>query len=74
MPILSPLIGFDKMEIQNLAEKIGTYEISIIPDSGCSAAPKHPETNAVLVKVQKAQEDIEMDDLLDESFKTIKKI
>jgi len=74
IPILSPLIGFDKMEIQGMAEKIGTYEISILPDGGCSAAPKHPETNAVLGKVLQAQDDIVMDEQLEKSFKTVKRI
>ncbi len=72
MPILSPLIGLDKVEIQKIAEKIGTYDISILPDSGCSAAPKHPETNAVLGKVLQVQEDIQMKDELEEIFKLLK--
>ena len=67
MPILSPLIGLDKIEISEIAEKIGTYTISIFPESGCSAAPKHPETNAVLEKVLEVQENIEIDKELDNS-------
>jgi thiamine biosynthesis protein ThiI len=73
MPVLSPLIGFDKMEIQDIAEKIGTYNISIIPDGGCSAVPKHPETNSVLGKVLQAQEDIQMKDEMDKIFQSLEK-
>jgi thiamine biosynthesis protein ThiI len=62
MPVLSPLIGLDKTEISEIAEKIGTFPISTLPDSGCKAAPKHPETNAVLEKVLEVQKEIEMDD------------
>ena len=62
MPVLSPLIGLDKTEISEMAEKIGTFPISTLPDSGCSAAPKHPETNAVLEKVLEVQGEIEMED------------
>ncbi|MCE5214467.1 MAG: tRNA 4-thiouridine(8) synthase ThiI [Methanobacterium sp.] len=72
MPILSPLIGLDKVEIQNIAEKIGTYKISIIPDGGCSAVPKHPETNAVLEIVIQAQQEIKMDDHLEKVFKNLR--
>ncbi len=61
MPVLSPLIGLDKTEISEIAEKIGTFPISTLPDSGCKAAPKHPETNAVLEKVLEVQKEIEMD-------------
>ncbi len=59
MPVLSPLIGLDKVEIENIGKKIGTYDISIIPDSGCSAVPKHPETNAELPKVLEALQKID---------------
>ena len=71
MPILSPLIGLDKIEISEMAEKIGTYTISILPESGCSAAPKHPETNAVLEKVLEVQEDIEIDKELAKVISTL---
>jgi thiamine biosynthesis protein ThiI len=55
------LIGFDKIEITEMAEKIGTYEISILPDSDCSAAPRYPETSAELEKVIEAQKKIGME-------------
>jgi len=74
MPVLSPLIGLDKTEISEIAEKIGTFPISILPDSGCSAAPKHPETNAVLEKVLEVQEEIEMDKELAKVISSIHKI
>ena len=74
MPILSPLIGLDKKEISDLAEKIGTFEISILPDAECSAAPKHAETNAVLEKVLEVQEDIEMDDELAKVLSSLNRI
>lgn len=43
-PIFRPLIGFNKIEIIDLAKKIGTHDISVIPhDDACSLfAPKHP--------------------------------
>lgn len=43
--IISPLIGFDKQEIVDLAKKIGTYEISIQPYGDCCSfyIDKHPE-------------------------------
>ncbi|MGZ4857034.1 MAG: tRNA uracil 4-sulfurtransferase ThiI [Methanobacteriaceae archaeon] len=59
MPVLSPLIGLDKVEIANIGKKIGTFDISILPDSGCSAAPRHPETNAELPRVLETLEKID---------------
>jgi thiamine biosynthesis protein ThiI len=74
MPVLSPLIGLDKTEISEMAEKIGTFPISTLPDSGCSAAPKHPETNAVLEKVLEVQDKIEMDEELAKVISSLHKI
>lgn len=64
MSILSPLIGMDKVEIENMAKKIGTYEISIIQDGGCSAVPRYPETNAEISRVLDAQEAVGVDNEL----------
>ncbi|MDY4518417.1 MAG: tRNA uracil 4-sulfurtransferase ThiI [Candidatus Spyradocola sp.] len=46
MPVFRPLIGFDKIEIMDYAEKIGTYETSILPYEDCCTifTPKHPQT------------------------------
>ena len=46
LPVYRPLIGFDKMEIVELAEKIGTYETSILPYEDCCTifVAKHPVT------------------------------
>ena len=74
MPILSPLIGLDKTEISEMGKDIGTFEISILPAGDCSAAPKHPETNAVLEKVLEVQKTIDMDEELVKIFETLKEI
>ncbi|AMK14725.1 tRNA uracil 4-sulfurtransferase ThiI [Methanobrevibacter olleyae] len=71
VPILSPLIGLDKVEISKIAEKIGTYEISKRDDGGCKAVPKYPETNADLELVKKVKNDIDQDEKLKEAFETI---
>ncbi|MCX6544866.1 MAG: tRNA 4-thiouridine(8) synthase ThiI [Acidobacteria bacterium] len=48
MPILRPLVGMDKEEIIVEAQRIGTYEISIVPDQDCCQlfTPRSPETHA----------------------------
>ena len=73
MPILSPLMGLDKVEIENLAKGIGTYPISIIPEKSCSAAPRHPETHADLEKVREAQDNLNMQSALDKLMMTSRK-
>lgn len=46
LPVLRPLIGFDKVEIERIAKQIGTYEISTRPGLCCTIAPKRPATYA----------------------------
>jgi len=57
MPILRPVIGDDKLEIVAVAKRIGTYEISILPDQDCCSlfVPKHPETKAKLPEVENSE-------------------
>ena len=46
IPVFRPLIGFDKQEIIDVAEKIGTFETSSLPYEDCCTVftPKHPAT------------------------------
>ena len=57
MPILRPVIGDDKIEITDLARRIGTFDISIQPDQDCCSlfVPKHPETKANLAEIEKSE-------------------
>ena len=71
VPVLSPLIGLDKVEITRIAEKIGTFEISKRDDGGCKAVPKYPETKADLELVKQVKEDINQEEELEKAFKTI---
>ena len=72
MPILSPLIGMDKVEIEDVAKKIGTYDLSIIPDSDCSAVPRYPETNAELPLVLEALKTINAEDEFEKAVNSVK--
>ena len=69
-PILRPLCGMNKEDIINLAQKIGTYEISIEPYDDCCSffVPSHPETKANLDHVIKAESAIDFGDLYDEAM------
>ena len=57
LPIFRPLIGMDKCEVISLAEKIGTYETSILPFQDCCTVftPKHPKTKPKLSEVVKQE-------------------
>ncbi|MCL2032331.1 MAG: tRNA 4-thiouridine(8) synthase ThiI [Methanomassiliicoccaceae archaeon] len=51
MPVVRPLIGYDKIEIEAVAKEIGTYDISIKRSVGCSIVPSKPVTEADLNKM-----------------------
>ncbi len=66
MPLLRPLIGFDKLEIINKAREINTYNISILPDQDCCSlfTPKHPATKAKLKDVLVEEEKLNVKELV----------
>ncbi len=71
LPILRPLIGFNKEEIITLAKQIGTYELSVQPFEDCCSlyVPQHPVTRADLNLIQDLEENWEFDGLLQEALK-----
>lgn len=72
IPVLSPLIGFDKIEIEEIGKKIGTFDISILPTADCTAVPKYPETNADLDKFLEVLEDINFEEEIKKVVSSIK--
>ncbi|MCK5491028.1 MAG: tRNA 4-thiouridine(8) synthase ThiI [Candidatus Pacebacteria bacterium] len=73
LPIFSPLIGMNKQEIINLAVKIETFEISIIPYQDCCSflIAKHPETKAKLEEIEKQEANLEIDTIIDKTLSEI---
>ena len=72
MPVFRPVIGFDKQEIVDVAERIGTFETSIQPFEDCCTifVAKHPVTKPRLNFIEKAEHRLtELDRLLDEAVK-----
>jgi thiamine biosynthesis protein ThiI len=66
MPVLRPLIGTDKDEIVAQAQRLSTYEISIIPDQDCCTlfTPRHPATKARLADVEHAEATLPIDEIV----------
>ena len=57
MPVYRPLIGFDKQEIIEVSERIGTYETSILPYEDCCTifVAKHPVTKPSLKIIRRSE-------------------
>lgn len=76
MPVLRPLIAFDKIDIIDIARKIDTYETSILPYEDCCTVflPKFPAIKPNLEKVKKAEAKLDVQSLTEEALKSIEKI
>ena len=68
-PIFRPLIGMDKIEITDIARKIGTFETSILPYEDCCTvfSPKHPRTKPHLEDVLKAESAFDFETLIEKA-------
>jgi tRNA uracil 4-sulfurtransferase len=66
LPILRPLVGMDKQEIIDQARRIGTFDISSIPDQDCCQlfVPKHPATKARFDEVEDAESNYDPKEML----------
>ncbi|MBI3609237.1 MAG: tRNA 4-thiouridine(8) synthase ThiI [Nitrospirae bacterium] len=73
LPVLRPLIGFDKEEIIDRAKTIGTYPVSIQPDQDCCRLfiPPHPSVAARLDDVLKAESKLDVHGLVKMGLETV---
>ena len=70
IPILRPLIGFDKEDIVRIAKEIATYGLSILPSNSCSAVPDKPVTQAKLDKILDEESKINIENLVKKAVET----
>ena len=66
MPVFRPLIGFDKLDIIRIAEKIDTYETSILPYEDCCTVftPRHPVTHPDLDSIRRGESAVDWEPLI----------
>ena len=76
MPIIRPVACLDKLEIIEIAKKIGTYETSILPFEDCCTifVPKHPVINPKLEKCVLAESKFNFNKMIDECIENIETI
>jgi len=70
MPVFRPLIGFDKLDIIEVANKIDTYNISIEPYEDCCTVflPKNPVTRPNIKKVLEEEKKLDIEGLIEEAL------
>src|SRR5690606_31763289 len=73
LPLLRPLVGMDKEEITADAQRIGTYEISIVPDEDCCTlfTPRFPSTRASREAVEAAETQLDVAGLVDAALAAV---
>ncbi len=69
LPVIRPVACLDKLEIIDIAKRIGTYETSILPYEDCCTIflPKHPVINPDLSKAIKYENSFDYATLIDEA-------
>ncbi|MBQ2265347.1 MAG: tRNA 4-thiouridine(8) synthase ThiI, partial [Oscillospiraceae bacterium] len=69
IPVFRPLIGMDKTEIIEIARKIDTFDISILPYEDCCTVftPKHPKIRPQLSEIEAAQEAAGFEEMIEKA-------
>ena len=72
IPILRPLLGFDKLEIEKISKKFGIWQVR---HAGvCSVLPKHPRTKAIASEIDELFDQLKLDELIRKNFKKVVEI
>ena len=78
LPVFRPLIGFDKQEIIDVAERIGTFDTSILPYEDCCTifVAKHPVTHPLLKVIEKSEHNLDdaIEPLMQQALETTETI
>lgn len=74
MPVLRPVLSYDKNEIIKIAQEIGTYDLSILPYEDCCTVftPPSPKTMPRVDRARKYEQLIDVDGLMQKSLDNIK--
>lgn len=70
LPVFRPLIAMDKSEIIKIAQNIGTFETSVIPEEDCCTvfSPKKPVTKPKLDRIEKSEEKLDVEKLIQDAI------
>ena len=76
LPVLRPLVGFDKNEIIDRSIKMGAYETSILPFEDCCTVflPDFPAIRPKIEEIEREESKLDVEALIEEAFQSIEKI
>jgi thiamine biosynthesis protein ThiI len=67
IPLLRPIIGLDKVEIERIARRIGTYDLTAVSVNGCTVVPERPTTRARMEAVVELEGELGLVELCSEA-------
>jgi thiamine biosynthesis protein ThiI len=70
LPVFQPLIALDKVDIVELAKKIGTFETSILPYEDCCTVflPKRPVTKPRVERIKESENKLDVEGLIEKAI------
>lgn len=76
MPVIRPLVTMDKLEVIEVAQKIGTYDISILPYEDCCTIflPPETKTKPTREKANLFEEKLDIDALIEDAVSNLEVI
>ena len=76
LPVLRPLVGFDKNEIIDRSVKMGAYETSILPFEDCCTVflPDFPAIRPKISEILREEAKLDVEGLIAEAFESVEKI
>lgn len=74
LPVFRPLIGFDKVDIIEIAKDIETFETSIQPFEDCCSVflPKHPVTKPKVSDIEESESVLDIEELIEDAIRNMK--
>lgn len=76
LPVLRPLIGFDKNEIIDISVKMGAYETSILPFEDCCTVflPDFPAIRPKMEDILREEAKLDVEGLIDEAMASLERV
>ena len=73
MPVFRPLIAFDKIETIEIAQKIGSYETSILPYEDCCTVflPKYPAIKPKMERILREESRLDVEGLIEDALNDV---
>ncbi|MDY6761676.1 MAG: hypothetical protein SVY41_01380 [Candidatus Nanohaloarchaea archaeon] len=74
LPVYRPLIGLDKIEIEEIARDAGTYRLSTGGGIDCAAIIDHPETHGAVEEMRSIEERFDVEAMVEKGVDQAKRV